>query len=112
MAKINKRPYSKVTQISLQLFGKQIQVARKLKKISTEELAERAGVSRGLVERVEKGEPGCQIGVAFELATLVGIPLFEGEQHINTAIKNANTALTLLPERIRAQTNIKVNDDF
>jgi hypothetical protein len=36
------------------------------------QLAERAGLSRGLIYRIEKGDLGCAIGAVFEAAAIAG----------------------------------------
>lgn len=57
---------------------------------------ERAGVSRGLLHRVEAGDAGVSIGAAFELAAVLGIPLFDEPSRLAPAIKQVETTLTLL----------------
>ena len=52
------------------LLASQIKLARKERKMTAQELADRVGISRGLVQRIEKGDPGCQIGAVFEAATI------------------------------------------
>ncbi len=63
------RPYSHYSRDASVLFGQLIRRARIEQKITASELAERAGLSRGLVQQIEKGDPGCAIGAAFEAAT-------------------------------------------
>jgi DNA-binding XRE family transcriptional regulator len=41
------------------------------------ELAERVGVSEVTMLKVEHGDPGVRLGIAFEAAALVGVPLFD-----------------------------------
>lgn len=66
------------------------------------ELAERAGVSRGLVQRAENGNLGCAIGAVFELATIVGVPLFDTEAATLTRhLSDARNKLALLPKSAR-----------
>jgi transcriptional regulator with XRE-family HTH domain len=76
------------------------------------ELAERAGISRGLLQRIEKGDPGCSIGAVFEVAALVGIRLFDLDRD-TMIISNDMLAqkLTLLPRTVRV-TEKPVKDDF
>jgi DNA-binding CsgD family transcriptional regulator len=38
-------------------------------------VTDRAGISRGLLRRIETGDPGCTIGAVFEVATIVGVRL-------------------------------------
>jgi len=72
MARPRERTYSRYTVEAVELLGRLIRKARLQKRISAKDLAARANVSRGLLQRVEKGDPRCEIGVAFELAALLG----------------------------------------
>jgi transcriptional regulator with XRE-family HTH domain len=111
MAKII-RPYSRYGRDAMVLLGQLIRLARIGRKLTLEELAERAGVSRGLVHRIEKGDPGCAIGAVFEVAAIVGVRLFDADQSTLAAGIAANTAtLTLLPRAIRTSSK-PVKDDF
>ena len=49
-------------------------------KMALEQLAERADVSRGLVQHAEQGNRGCAIGAILEMVTIVCIPLFTVDQ--------------------------------
>ena len=94
------------------LLGSHIRRARIERKLTVKQLAERAGISRGLVQRIERGEPGCAIGPVFETAAIVGVQLFEAGQATMTAALNANRAtLTLLPKATR-NSRKAVKDDF
>jgi DNA-binding XRE family transcriptional regulator len=74
-------------------------------------LAERVGVSRGLIQRIEKGDPGCSIGAVFEAATLVGVRLFELDPTQLAATSTMlDRSLTLLPRVTPARGPLK--DDF
>lgn len=80
--------------------------------MTVEVLSQRAGVSRGLIQRAERGDPGCAIGTVFELATIVGVPLFEAEpDRLDMAVASAEKTLQLLPAAARLP-NLQVNDDF
>jgi transcriptional regulator with XRE-family HTH domain len=45
------------------------------------DLAARAGISRSLLQRIERGDAGCAIGSVFEVATICGVALFEPNPH-------------------------------
>jgi transcriptional regulator with XRE-family HTH domain len=106
------RPYSQYSRDAAVLLGQLIRRARIERKLTVSELAERAGFSRGLVQRIEKGDPGCAIGAVFEAAAIVGVRLFDADQATLTTSITANTAmLTLLPKAIRTPT-AEVKDDF
>ena len=61
------------------LLGALIREARNERKFTAQELADRAGISRGLLQRIEKGNLKCEIGAVFEVAAIVGIKLFEAD---------------------------------
>ena len=77
MSKSSKRTYSHYSRDAVQLMSNLIRVARKERKLTTQEISERAGISRGLLQRIEKGDLKCEIGAFFEVATIVGVNLFD-----------------------------------
>lgn len=112
MAKPAMRPHSRYSQDAVLLLGQLIRRTRIERKLTAQELAERAGLSRGLVQRIEKGEPRCAIGAVFEAAAVVGVRLFDADQATLKSSIAANKAiLTLLPKAVRTS-RIEVKDDF
>lgn len=112
MAKIVNRPQSRYSRNAVLLLGRLIRQARLERKMSAGELAERVGVSRGLIQRIEKGDPGSNIGAVFEAAALVGIRLFETDRDTVSGALAANTKiLTLLPKTARTP-KTKPKDEF
>lgn len=112
MKKSTKRTYSAYSTDAMHLLGATIRAERKSKKISELELAERAGVARSLVQRAEKGDMSCGVGIIFEMAHIVGISLFDaGPSRLVSQIKQVEDKLTLLPKSIRKKTKV-INDDF
>lgn len=110
MAKL--RTYSKYALDAALLLGQQIRLARKKRKWSETNLAERAGISRATLQKIEAGEMTPAIGLVFEVATLVGVPLFEQDsQRLAASIDLTQIKLALLPKRIREQTKV-ADDDF
>ena len=112
MAKPADRPHGRYAREAVILLGSLIRTARLERKETAAELAERAGMSRGLVQRVERGDPGCSIGAVFELAALVGIRLFDLDRQ-GLAANNQAIAQTLrlLPTAARPSRKA-VKDDF
>lgn len=112
MTKKEKRAYSRYTVEALQLLSLLIKTTRVEKKITMQDLCERAGISRDLLSRIEKADPACSIGVVFEVAALLGIDLFESD-YSDLLIKNKliKEKLTLLPQRVK-NTVIEVDDNF
>lgn len=97
---------------SIALLGQLVRKARIERGMPTAELAERAGISRGLLQRIEAGDPGCTIGPVFEVAAIAGVRLFDAEPSgITSAIASNREVMTLLPKSIRAK-RIEVKDDF
>jgi transcriptional regulator with XRE-family HTH domain len=112
MPKTLNKPISNHSLSAIELLGSLIRVARKERKITVQELADRAGISRGLVQRIEKGDPSCSIGAAFEAATIVGVPLFELDSNqLSQKLNQTNEKLALLPKTVH-KSRQKVNDDF
>ena len=109
---VKQRTYSKYALEAAFLLGQQIKLARKKRKWSELNLAERAGISRATLQKIEAGEMSPAIGLVFELASIVGVPLFEQDiQRLATNIELTQSKIALLPKRIREQTKL-VDDDF
>ena len=112
MAKPAQRSYSRYACEAVELLGLMIHNARVERGYTVVELAERAGVSRGLVHRIERGEMGTTIGAAFELAALLGVRLFDAEPTtLSRHLAVEQHKLTLLPQSVR-KTQQPVKDDF
>lgn len=112
MSKATKRTYSAYSQDAMHLLGSMIRAERKTKKMSEQELADRAGVSRSFIKRLEKGEMKCEVGAVFEVAHIVGISLFDaGPSRLASQIKQVEDKLTLLPKAIHKKTKV-IDDDF
>lgn len=112
MSKTSTRAYSRYCLEAAELLGKQIQLARKLNKLTAQDLADRAGISRGLLQRIEKGDPACSLGAAFEVAALVGIKLFSSEANeLPARLAQIDNNLALLPKAIHTSTPV-IDDDF
>ena len=107
-----KRIYSKYAKEAAFLLGQQIKLARKKRKWSEANLAERAGISRATLQKIEAGKMTPAIGLVFEVAALVGVHLFEPDnQRLSASIDLTQSKLALLPKRIREQTKV-ADDDF
>lgn len=112
MAKPAQRSYSRYAREAAALLGLMVHNARIERDLTVAEVAERAGVSRGLIHRIEKGDMGCSIGAVFEVAAIVGLRLFEADSTtLSRHLSMAREKLTLLPKAVRTGTR-KVKDDF
>jgi len=57
----------------LSLVGEQIKLARLRRKLSSEQVAERSGISRSTLVRIEKGDPGVSIGNILNVLKVLGL---------------------------------------
>jgi DNA-binding XRE family transcriptional regulator len=106
------RSYSRITRQALTVLGKLIRVGRAEHGLTAQDLADRAGISRTTLSSIEKGAPGPEIGIAFEVASLVGVRLFEyDEPTLRMHNARLDEKLTLLPKSVR-HTVKEVDDDF
>lgn len=104
------RTYSRYTLDAVVLLGGLIRVARKKRRLTTQEVADRAGISRGLLQRIEKGGLKSEIGVVFEVAAIVGVKLFDADEtSLSRHLHRIEETLSLMPKSVRK--NIKVIDD-
>ena len=107
------RAASRYAQDAIALLGASIRVARIELGLRMDETAERAGISRALLRRIEAGDPGSSIGAVFEAAAIVGVPLFESERsRLVTHLVHQTDKLTLLPGAVRTRRTAAVKDDF
>ncbi len=111
MAKSVTRTYSRYTREATKLIGQMIRLGRVERKITVQDLADRAGISRGMLQRIEKGDLKCEIGVVFELAALVGVKLFDADASLLAGhISRTEDKLALLPKQVRKPK--AVDDEF
>ena len=104
--------YSRYSRDAATLFGVLIRTARKERRLTVQEVADRAGVSRSLLQRIEKGDLKCAIGAIFEVAAIVGVKLFDADvSTMARHIRQTEDKLTLLPKSVRKSTRV-VDDDF
>jgi transcriptional regulator with XRE-family HTH domain len=106
------RAYSRYSLEAIALLGQMVRAGRLERKITGQEMATRMGVSRALIQRIEKGDPGCAIGAVFEAAAITGVTLFETDRQ-KLASHRAVTGeiLTLLPQTAR-KSKRAIKDDF
>jgi transcriptional regulator with XRE-family HTH domain len=96
------RAYSRTVRQAAELLGSLIKEARVERRWTVRELAERAGISTSTLLKVEKGDPSVTLGVAFDVAVLVGVPLFhEDRAGLGKELVRRRDRLTLLPQRVR-----------
>jgi len=94
------------------LLGKQIKLARKQRKWSEHGLAERADISRATLQKIERGELSCAIGLVFEVANLVDIKLFDSDHMpLRKHIEGVDDKIALLPKYVRKSSQV-LDDNF
>ena len=102
MPKFVTRTYSRYSRDAATLLGALIRETRNERKLTAQELADRAGISRGLLQRIEKGNLKCEIGAVFEVATIVGVELFDADESTLTKyLRQTKEKLALLPQSVR-----------
>ncbi len=103
---------SRVTRQALSILGQLIRIGRIERGMTAQNLADRAGISRTTLYRIEKGSPGPEVGTVFEVAALAGVRLFSDDSHA-LASQEAwlHEKLTLLPKSVRSAKR-EVDDDF
>jgi transcriptional regulator with XRE-family HTH domain len=84
-----------------ELLGAEIAQARLARRWTVRELAERAGVSPATLQKVERGNPSVALGTAFDVATLVGVPLFYADDSRLADEAARLRRPTLLPRAVR-----------
>lgn len=110
--KKKKRTYTQVTKQALILLGKQVQLARKQRRMTETELADRVGISRTTLRHIEAGAVTVEVGLVFEAAVIVGVPLLtENLADLPRQLSRFDDKLALLPQSIRKK-EVKVMDDF
>lgn len=108
--KSKSRSFSPLTRDAAHVLGQQIRVERLRKRWTVQDLAERAGVSKPTITKLERGDLSVSLGTAFEAAVLVGVPIFAESQEGLSRIENeTQLGLAVLPSRGRKR---EVNDDF
>jgi DNA-binding XRE family transcriptional regulator len=96
----------------LKLLGTQIAIARRERRWTRDALIERVGISRQTLTSIEKGSPTVAIGTVFEVATLLGVPLFDRDTvRVGDLLTRSEQRLALLPARVHEPTP-EVDDDF
>lgn len=92
--------------------GRLIRLGRMQRKLTAQDLADRAGISRGLLQRIEKGQVNCALGAVFEVAALVGVKLFADDSTaLASHFERVEDKLALLPKAVHKRQRV-LDDDF
>lgn len=97
------------------VLGLQVAQARRERRWTAGELAERANISAVTLRKVERGDPTVALGTALDVAVLVGVPLFGADpadpSELGRIAARERDRLALLPERVRVSQR-EPDDDF
>jgi transcriptional regulator with XRE-family HTH domain len=97
------RSFSQPVEAAARLLGAQVRQARARRGWTVRGLAERAGVSPSTLLKVEHGDPTVALGIAFEVAALVGVPLFyDDEARLVHEAQREQERARLIAGRVRA----------
>jgi transcriptional regulator with XRE-family HTH domain len=94
------RTYSHQTRSAAELLGREIRLSRLKRKMTIAELAERTSTTSPTIRKIEKGDLGVGIGLMFEAAAVLGVPLFSADLEIvSRERRRVDAELALLPSR-------------
>lgn len=113
MAQMRPHPRSPYAVEAAHLLGAQIRLARRERRWSQDELAERVGITARTVYKIEHGDLSVGLGATFEAAALLGVPLFHAEHsRLGADLDRVEARSALLPRPTRSRPADEVNDDF
>lgn len=99
--------HSPATRDAVQVIGQLVAAERRTQRRTAVDLAERAGISRDTLHRVERGDPSVAIGTVFELCVLLGVPLFDTDADgLARHAAHQRQVLSLLPQRVRPEAGV------
>ncbi|WP_193183131.1 helix-turn-helix transcriptional regulator [Nisaea sediminum] len=106
------RTYSSPTSQILKLVGKRIKLSRKTAGMSEANLAERVGIARSTLQRIEAGDPSVEIGIVLEAALISGTRLFDPDvTRLLTETEMLERRLAPAP-RVYSSHKRQIDDDF
>ena len=106
------RRHLNTTTDAVRVFGLHLGAARREQRRTSTEIAERAGITRVTLSRIERGDPDAAIGLYFEVAMILNVPLFGADsRELADLAARGERDLALVPQRIRAS-QVTVDDNF
>jgi transcriptional regulator with XRE-family HTH domain len=106
------RHHMTTTREAARALGLQLAAARRRQRRTAAEIAERAGITRPTLRKVEQGDPGVTIGIYFDVASVLSVPLFGVESGaLADLVARGERELALLPGRVVEPLD-DVDDDF
>jgi len=105
------RRYSPVAREVARLLGGRISAARRERRWTVQQFAERVGVTPPTIRKIERGDLGVAVGSVFEAASILGVPLFAADPSRRALdARHVDDQLALLPQRVRRPA--RVRNDF
>jgi transcriptional regulator with XRE-family HTH domain len=112
MPTVAERSYGRYTKEALRLLGRQIALGRRERGLTARELAERTGIARSTLHRIERGDAKVEIGIVFEAAAIAGVKLFDEDlQGLGAERGRVDDRLALLPRHVYPRRS-EADDDF
>lgn len=106
------RRYFPTTTVAVKILGAQVAEARRLRRWTAADMAERLNVSVPTLRRIENGEPTVSVGLMFEAAVLCGVELFSADPvHLPQYRELTRLRLAVMPKRVRTPPPV-VDDNF
>jgi transcriptional regulator with XRE-family HTH domain len=97
------RAYPETVRDAARLLGALVREGRIDRRWTVSELADRGGISKNTVTKVEHGDPSVALGTAFDLAVLVGVSLFyEDRSRLRGESRAARERVALIGQRVRS----------
>lgn len=101
------------TRDAARALGAQVTAARRARRWTAARLAEQAGINLRTLRKVERGDPSVALGTAFDVAVLVGVPLFTPNRSELAVLADSLTdRAALLGERVVPISDDGLDDDF
>lgn len=105
--------YTPQTTALTKVLGLEIARARRSRRWSQEELAQRAGISALTLSSIERGATTVAVGTVFEVAHLVGLDLLGARpDEVSDLVSRSQDRLALLPARVRNREEDGIDDNF
>lgn len=106
------RQHLKQAADAARLLGLELAAARRRQRRTAQEVAERAGITRVTLRRIEHGDPSVALGLYFDVAAILGVPLFGADRReLADLVARGERDLALLPNRITGGVE-EIHDDF
>ena len=107
-------PPRPVVRDGLIILGQLVKESRLGRRWTRNELAQRAGISVATIANIENGASSTAVGTVFDVADLVGVPIFGIDDRVELARlrRRGEDRLELLPARVRHGRQEELSDDF